>query len=62
MELIHTNGNDPHFSNGFTSVVLETGINQPEAIRLYEKNGYIRIANYGPYINQPDSVCMKKIL
>lgn len=42
------------------SCVLETGINQPEAIRLYEKTGYSRIPNYGQYQNVKTSICMKK--
>lgn len=62
MELLYASGNDPRFLSGFTSVVFETGIKQLEAIRFYEKNGYTRIANYDPCINQPNSVCMKKIL
>jgi putative acetyltransferase len=47
---------------GNTSVVLETGINQPEAIRLYQKTGYHRISNYGQYAGVENSVCMKKEL
>ena len=44
----------------FTRCVLETGLKQPEAIRLYEKNGYERIANYGQYIDVGNSVCFGK--
>lgn len=47
---------------GFRRAVLETGLKQPEAIRLYEKSGYLRIPNYGPYENVADSVCLKKTL
>ncbi len=42
--------------------VLETGFNQPEAIRLYEKSGYKVIPNYGQYEGVENSVCMKKSL
>lgn len=44
----------------FTRCVLETGLKQPEAIRLYEKNGYERILNYGQYIDVGNSVCFGK--
>jgi putative acetyltransferase len=47
---------------GYTSTVLETGMKQPEAIRLYEKSGYARMANYGQYAGVENSVCMKKEL
>lgn len=47
---------------GMTSCVLETGYKQPEAIRLYERNGYERIPNYGQYIGVENSVCMRKAL
>lgn len=40
--------------------ILETGIKQPEAIGLYQKNGYVSIPNYGPYEHVATSVCMKK--
>lgn len=46
----------------YHSCVLETGFNQPEAISLYQKSGYSRIANYGPYIGVLTSLCLKKEL
>jgi putative acetyltransferase len=45
---------------GYDKAVLETGINQPEAINLYGKSGYVRTPNYSPYVNMPNSICMKK--
>jgi putative acetyltransferase len=47
---------------GNLCTVLETGMKQPEAIRLYEKSGYERIPNYGQYAGIENSVCMKKEL
>lgn len=44
----------------FTRCVLETGLKQPEAIRLYQKNGYARIPNYGQYVDVGNSVCFGK--
>ena len=46
----------------YTRCVLETGKRQPEAIRLYEKCGYVRIPNYGQYIGVENSVCFEKNL
>jgi putative acetyltransferase len=46
----------------FGSCILETGVAQPEAIRLYEKSGYVTIPNYGQYAGNDASVCMKKEL
>ena len=46
----------------YSEFVLETGIKQPEAIRLYEKSGYSLIPNYGQYKNVLNSVCMKKTI
>jgi RimJ/RimL family protein N-acetyltransferase len=46
----------------FTKTILETGINQPEAIALYKKSGYSITENYGQYIGMENSVCMQKIL
>ena len=44
----------------YTACVLETGKKQPEAIRLYQKSGYVLIPNYGQYANVENSVCMQK--
>jgi GNAT superfamily N-acetyltransferase len=40
--------------------ILETGVKQAEAIRLYEKHGYHRIENYGQYAGIGNSVCFEK--
>ena len=45
---------------GCQSCVLETGKRQPEAIALYQKNGYARIPNYGQYVEMEKSVCFEK--
>ena len=47
---------------GFNSAILETGKGQPEAINLYKKQGYKIIENYGQYIGNMNSLCMKKEL
>lgn len=47
---------------GYEKCVLETGLKQPEAIRLYEKNSYEKIPNYGQYIEMENSICFEKIL
>ena len=46
----------------YKKCILETGKKQPEAIRLYEKNGYNRIPNYGQYYNVENSLCFGKDL
>lgn len=40
--------------------ILETGKKQPEAIRLYQKNGYKVIPNYGQYATIENSLCFEK--
>lgn len=47
---------------GFSECILETGVKQPEAIRLYQKSGYETIPNYGQYAGIENSVCMKKLI
>lgn len=47
---------------GYKKCVLETGKRQPDAIRLYEKNDYQHIENYGPYVGKENSVCFEKTL
>ena len=46
----------------YSKCVLETGINQPEAIGLYKKSGYSIIPNYGQYANVQDSRCFEKVI
>jgi GNAT superfamily N-acetyltransferase len=46
----------------FEKCILETGLAQPEAIRLYTKNNYQRIPNYGQYEHVATSVCFEKKL
>jgi putative acetyltransferase len=41
-------------------LILETGYQNPEAIRLYQKNGYRVIPNYGQYVGVASSVCFEK--
>lgn len=47
---------------GYSSCVLETGLQQPEAIALYRKQGYQDIANYGQYIGVANSRCFRKTI
>lgn len=42
--------------------VLETGGTQADAVRLYQKNGYHLIPNYGQYQGVENSVCFEKRL
>lgn len=46
----------------YKKCILETGFRQPDAIRLYEKNGYNRIPNYGKYQGIKNSVCFEKAM
>ena len=47
---------------GARRVVLETGRDQPEAIRLYESNGYTPIECFGSYKGAPLSLCFERLL
>lgn len=47
---------------GFSNAVLETGVRQVEAQRLYAVGGYSRTENYGQYIGMEDSICYRKEL
>ena len=40
---------------GYTTMWLETGTEQPEAIALYESHGYEPIAGFGRYKDEPKS-------
>jgi len=47
---------------GYKRCILETGLRQPEAIRLYEREGFQRILNYDPYLGMENSFCFEKVL
>lgn len=47
---------------GRTRVVLETGLEQPEAIALYRSSGYAEIPKFGIYRNEDSSRCFGKEL
>lgn len=47
---------------GLAGLVLETGTPQVAAIRLYRAAGYRRIANFGPYADDPRLLCYAKWL
>lgn len=47
---------------GYPSCVLETGKNQPWAIALYNRLGFIETPNYGKYAGVANSRCFKKTL
>jgi putative acetyltransferase len=47
---------------GLVSLMLETGIHQPEAIGLYERDGFAYRPPFGDYQLDPLSVFMEKLL
>ena len=47
---------------GWATLKLETGDAQPDAIRFYEREGYLRIPRFGHYVNSDISVCYEKTL
>ena len=42
---------------GYIRLVLETGDQQQEAVRLYESAGFTRVPNFGYYIGTENSLC-----
>lgn len=48
--------------SGYEKCILETGVNQFEAIGLYKRNGYMRMENYPPYEKMKNSFCFQKLL
>jgi GNAT superfamily N-acetyltransferase len=42
-------------ARGWTTLRLETGPRQPEAVGLYERAGYLPIAAFGAYVGSPDA-------
>lgn len=47
---------------GYSRVWLETGLEQPEAMALYEAEGFHRIPTYGRYRDDPRSRCYELVL
>ncbi len=47
---------------GYRAIRLETGTPQEAAVRLYEREGYTRIPNFGRWKDDPLSVCYEKRL
>lgn len=47
-------------SRGWERLVLETGDEQPDAVRFYEREEYIRIPNFGYYTGSEHSLCYEK--
>ena len=49
-------------SRGWARLVLETGTEQPDAVRFYEREGYTRIPSFGYYAGNAESLCYEKSL
>ena len=47
---------------GFSKCILFMGVNQPEAMKLYTRNHFSVIENYGKLEDIPDSICLAKNL
>ncbi|NEA53322.1 GNAT family N-acetyltransferase [Streptomyces sp. SID13666] len=47
---------------GWTSLRLETGDAQPDAVRFYTRAGYERIPNFGAYAGTESSLCFERLL
>lgn len=47
---------------GWTTLRLETGTAQPEAIRFYVREGYREIPLFGPYLGSDISACYERAL
>ncbi len=47
-------------AKGLTSLKLETGIHQPEALALYRRHGFTERGPFGSYVLDPMSLFMEK--
>ena len=47
---------------GLSKCILFMGVNQPEAMKLYLRNNFSVIENYGKLKDIPDSICLAKSL
>ena len=48
--------------SGWRRLLLETGTEQPDAVRFYTREGYARIPNFGYYEGLDQSLCFGKDL
>lgn len=67
IRFLQSDGGNPELENvakakGYRYLILESGEPLVAAMALYKNIGYVTIPNYGPYIDMPDSICMKKKL
>ncbi|WP_029253638.1 GNAT family N-acetyltransferase [Paraoerskovia marina] len=53
---------DAASERGVRRLVLETGTEQPDAVRFYEREGYSEIPLYGPYVGSELSRCFARTL
>lgn len=44
------------------AVVAEMGLLQPHAAALFLRNGFVRIRPFGPYQDDPESICFSRAL
>jgi len=49
-------------SMGYKEIWLETRLVNHKAVNFYQKNGYVQIKNYGPYVGREEAVCFAKLL
>ena len=47
---------------GYKKLWLETRIINERAVSFYKCNGYLRVQNYGRYIDKPEAICFEKVL
>lgn len=53
---------DQAIASGWSTLRLETGTEQPDAMRFYEREGYSRIDLFGYYVGSDLSVCYERRL
>jgi putative acetyltransferase len=49
-------------ARGWTTLRLETGTEQPDAVRVYTREGYAPIPKFGHYAHSAISLCFEKTL
>jgi GNAT superfamily N-acetyltransferase len=47
---------------GWRRLLLETGTEQPDAVRFYTREGYTSVPGFGHYADSPLSLCFEKSL